>query len=435
MEQKKNKKLGIYMLTALVAGNMIGSGIFLLPSSLANIGSISIFSWCFTALGAFLLAIVFSKMSILVPKTGGPYAYAQVAFGNFIGFQIAYSYWICLWVGNAAIAVAMVGYLAVFWPALHHPVSGYIIAVLAIWLLTLENIRGAHAVGITQIITTIIKCIPIVLIAILGWEYFHSEYLTQSFNISQKSNFSALSNAATLTLWAFIGIESATVPTGMASNPKRDIPIATLLGTAIAAIVYIASSTAIMGMIPANILAKSTSPFAAAAEMIFGPWGKSLIAAGAAVACFGSLNGWVLLAGQVPMAAAEDKLFPSIFAKRNKADVPAHGLIITSVLTSILLIFTSDPNLVKQFHKLILIATFAALIPYFYTAMAEIIVSRQQKKSVKQKIHIIIAILAGGYAYWAIFGAGANIIFYTSILIFTSVPLYAWICWRNNRSI
>jgi APA family basic amino acid/polyamine antiporter len=428
----QTKKLGLCMLTALVAGNMIGSGIFLLPASLATIGSISIFSYCFTALGAFLLAIVFSKMSLLVPKTGGPYAYAQTAFGNFIGFQTAYSYWIYLWIGNAAVAVAMVGYLAVFWPILHHPIPASSVAIATIWLLTLVNTRGAHSVGILLIITTIIKYIPIVLIAILGWWYFHPQFLTQSFNISGRSNFSALSHAATLTLWAFVGLESATVPAGSVANPKRDIPLATLLGTLIAAIVYITSSTAIMGMIPAPILAKTTSPFAAAANIIFGHWGQWLIAAGAAISCFGCLNGWILLQGQVPMAAAKDNLFPSIFGKCNKADVPIKGLFITSILTSSLLLLTADPNLVKQFHLLILMATFAALITYLYTAVAEIIVLKQQQKTY-QKMHFFIAICATIYAYWTIFGAGSQIIFYTIIMIFTSVPLYAWIYWRKSK--
>lgn len=432
MNEKAHKKLGLWMLIALVAGNLVGSGIFLLPASLANIGSISILSWCLTACGAFLLATVFSKMSLLIPKIGGPYAYTQSAFGDFIGFQTAYSYWIYIWVGNAAIALAMVGYLAVFWPMLHQPIIATTVAISTIWLLTLVNMRGVHSAGKVQIIITVIKYIPIILIILLGGLYFHSEYLTQSFNVSHHSNFSALSNAATLTLWSFVGVESATVTSRYIDNPKRNIPLATLFGTLIAAIVYIASCTIIMGMIPASILAKSTSPFAAAAEIIFGPWGKWLIAAGAALSCFGCLNGWILLQGQVPMAASEDKLFPSIFAKCNRANVPVIGIVITSILTSILLLSTSTTNLVQRFHIFVLTATFAALILYFYTSIAEVIVLKQQKNTIKERVHLIVALLAALYAYWAIFGAGAQIIFYTLILVFTSVPLYAWTCWRKT---
>ena len=257
---KKPGKLGLCMLTTLVAGNMIGSGIFLLPSSLASIGSISLLSWCFTAVGAFLLAIVFSKMSLLVPKTGGPYAYAQAGFGQYIGFQTAYNYWVAIWVGNAAIALAMVGYLVVFFPGLHNPLASCLCAIAVLWLLTLVNIVGVRSAGMLQLVTTILKFLPLLLIALLGWTYFHPSYLTHSFNISGHSNFRAFSHAATLTMWTFIGVESATVPAASVDNPRRNIPLATLFGTLIAAVIYIASSTALMGMLPANVLAASSAP-------------------------------------------------------------------------------------------------------------------------------------------------------------------------------
>jgi basic amino acid/polyamine antiporter, APA family len=434
--KKQKKQLGLWMLTALVSGNMIGSGIFLLPSNLARIGSISLFSWIFTALGAFLLALVFSKMSTLVPKSGGPYAYAEAGFGKFIGFQTAYNYWIVIWAGNAAVAIALVGYLTVFWPVLNNPIASCFTAIAFIWILTLVNIMGLRQAGIIQVVTTILKFIPILVIAIFGWWYFHPEYLTQSFNISNQSNFHALSNAATLTLWAFIGLESATVPSAAVENPKRNIPLATLLGTLIATIIYIASSTAIMGMIPADQLATSFSPFAAAAKIIFGHWGEWIIAAGAVISCFGCLNGWTLIQGQVPMAAADDHLFPAIFAKRNKAGVPAIGIIITSTIASVFLLLTISPNLVEEFEILILIATLAALIPYLYTSIAEIIILKQQDNISPKKMaqHVTIALLASAYSLWAIFGSGKDILFYGSILLFTSIPLYALVHQRKKNS-
>lgn len=424
-------KLGLWTLTALVAGNMIGSGIFLLPASLASIGSISLLSWCFTAVGAFLLALVFSKMSLLVPKTGGPYAYAQAGFGDFIGFQTAYNYWIAIFVGNAAIVIAMVGYLTVFWSALQNPLFACAVALATIWFLTMVNIVGVRSAGFIQLITTILKFIPILVVAIFGWWYFHPEYLTSAFNISGASNFSALSSAAAMTLWAFIGLESATIPSANVENPTRNIPLATLLGTLLATVTYIASSTAIMGMIPAQILAQSTSPFAAAAEVILGPWGKWLIAAGAAIACFGCLNGWTLLQGQVAMAAADDKLFPAIFAKRNKAGVPVWGLVITSSLLSILLLLTASPQLIKQFEFIILLAVLASLIPYFYTAIAEIILVKNLTMPHK-KLHILIALTASVYAFWALFSSGTDIVFYGSMLVYSSLPIYALVAWQKR---
>lgn len=436
MPDDTKKDLGLLSLTTLVAGNMIGSGIFLLPSNLAHIGSVSLFSWILTSLGAFCLAIVFSHMSLLVPRKGGPYAYAGAGFGDFIAFQTAYSYWIAVWVGNAGIVIAMVGYLTVFWPILNHPVAICVTSITTVWLLTLFNIHGLRTASLLQLITTFLKLLPILLIALFGWFYFHPLYLTQSFNVSGQSNFTAISNGAALTLWAFIGLESATIPSASVRNPKRNIPLATILGTTIAIIVYITSSTAIMGMIPAKQLAASTSPFADAANIILGTDGKWFIAAGAAISCFGCLNGWILLQGQVAMAAADDSLFPKIFSIRNKAGIPAWGLIITSILITLLLLMTTSPNLVEQFQMIILIAALTSLVPYLFTSIAEIIVIKKMKKNGTISIfYITLAIIGAAYAFWAIFGSGEKIIFYGMMLIFTSIPIYGWLCWQRENQL
>jgi basic amino acid/polyamine antiporter, APA family len=425
------KKLGLATLTSLVAGNMIGSGVFLLPSTLAQLGSLSLISWLFTATGSFILALVFSRMSLLVPKTGGPYAYAQYGLGNFMGFQTAYSYWIAIWAGNAAIALAGVSYLSVFFPSLSDPIIACIVSIVFIWIFTLINIQGVHNAGFIQLVTTVLKMIPILLIATIGWFYFKPEFLTNSINVTtpHMSNFNLITHAATLTLWAFIGLESATVPADSVKNPKRDIPLATLLGTLIAMVVYITSSTTIMGMIPNANLQTSLSPFADAAEIIFGSWGKWIIAGGAVISCLGCLNGWILLQGQIPMAAARDGLFPKIFKKENSKGVPYYGLIISSILISVLLFFSISPNLVTQFKVIILTATLANLIPYLYTPVVEIILIRD-KKPIKM-ISLITSIIGIIYSFWAILGSGQDILVGGAILILSSVPLYIFIKGSN----
>lgn len=424
----KHKQLGLAALTALVTGDMIGSGIFLLPSELAQLGSLSLLSWVFTALGTVFLAFVFSKMSRLVPKTGGPYAFAKEGLGNVIGFQTAFSYWIAIWVGNAAIALAAVGYLSVFFPVLVDPVIACFTAIAFIWIFTLINLGGVHAAGIVQLVTTILKLIPIFFIGIVGWFFFQGNYLTEAVNVSSPhmSNFNLITHAATLTLWAFIGVESATVPSGSVKNPTRTIPLATMLGTLIAAIAYIASSAAIMGMVPNAQLQTSVSPFAAAADIIVGPWGKWLVAIGAIISSLGCLNGWILLQGQIPMAAAQDNLFLKIFARINRKGVPALGLIITSALISIFMLSTISPDLVKQFKVIILIATLANLIPYLYTPVAEIILLRNKQGRFEIKA-ALIALIALIYAFWAILGAGTDILSYGAVLVLASIPLYLFV--------
>lgn len=416
------KKLGLGALTALVAGNMIGSGVFLLPSNLAQLGSLSLLSWIFTTLGTMCIALVFCHISTFVTKTGGPYAYAETGLGRVIGFQTAYCYWIAIWVGNAAIALTGVGYLAVFFPALADPFLAAMITICFVWLFTLINLRGVESAGIIQLVMTILKLIPILLVIVFGWFYFQWDYISSSVNVTspEVSNYSVITQAATLTLWAFIGVESATIPSESVDNPRRNIPLATLIGTGIASAAYILSSTVIMGMIPNEILSVSTSPFADAAEIIFGDWGKWVIAAGAVISCFGCLNGWILLQGQIPMAAADDNLFLKIFSKRNKSGVPYYGIIITSVLISLLLFFTISPNLVEQFKMIILIATLANLIPYLYTPVAELVIKNFQMR----KLKIVISILAIGYSFWAMIGAGQEVLSLGALLVMSSIPLY-----------
>lgn len=430
-------KLGLWMLTALVTGNMIGSGIFLLPASLASYGSISLLAWIFTSAGALLIGLVFAKLSTIMPRIGGPYAYCREGFGDFVGFQMAYNYWIALWVGNAAIAVAFTGYLGFFIPALHgNAFLSFLVSASMVWLMTIVNIIGVRHAGLVQLVTTVLKLMPLLLIATLGLLFIDPENL-KHFNLTGKSDFSALTGAATLTLWAFIGLESATVPAENVENPQRNIARATILGVLITAAVYIFSTLAVMGAIAPEQLKHSTAPFADAAKIMFGPVGGVLIAIGAVISCFGALNGWTLLQGQIPLAAARDGLFPKIFAKETRSGTPVMGLIISSVLITLLLLLTLSENLVKQFTFIILLATLASLIPYLFTTMAQLIVFIKHREMFKGKRllgSVIIAILASAYAFWTIAGSGQEIVYYGVLLLFSSIPVYAWMKWRASRN-
>ena len=425
-------KLGLFMLIALVTGNMVGSGAFLIPAGIARIGSIGLTSLIFTSVGALCLALVFSKMSLLVPKTGGPYVYANAGFGEYMGFQTAYYYWLGAWVGNAAIVVAALGYINVFFPVLDDPVNKTIAILSIIWSLTIVNIIGIRFAGFIQIFTTILKFAPLLLIGIVGWWYFNPEYLTQNFNVTTESNLSTFSFGITLTLWLFVGVESATIPANSIKNPKRNIPLATLLGTAIAAVIYILSNTAIFGMLPNDILANSTSPFAAAANIILGAWGKFFVAGGAIIACLGTLNGWTLVAAQIPMAGAHDGIFPKIFGKCRRPGIPTFSLIITSLLISTLVLASSYLNLIEQFDFLIISASTACLVAYFYTSVAEIIVLPKKILDRKTIFHIVIAILAAAYSFYAILGSTKEVLFLSLAFLLLTIPLYAIFKWKRK---
>lgn len=420
-------KMGLWMLLALVVGNMIGSGVYMLPASLAGIGSITIFSWILTAVGAICVAFVFGRLSEAIPKTGGPYAYAEEGFGRYIGSQSAFLYWIYVWTGNAAIAIAGTGYLSFLIPTLKNPLHGALTAIAILWILTFNNMRSASQIGLFQILVTIIKLLPILAVVILGWFFFHPHYIMDSINVTGKSNLSAISLGLNFTLWAFVGIESATVPAGSIENPKKNIPLATIIGTLFVAVFYITVSIVIMGMIPNANLQASSAPFADAAQIIFGHFGGTLIALGAFISCVGCINGFIMLQGQVPMAAAKEGLFPfsNFFSRTNKNEMPVNALIFSTILTSVFLLLTISGNLTQQFNLIINLATSFAILVYFLSALSEVILAKRNKTPirVRAKLTIVIAI---AYTFWAFFSVGPEMIFYEMILIFVSMILYVF---------
>ncbi|MCD6045599.1 MAG: arginine/agmatine antiporter [Gammaproteobacteria bacterium] len=428
------KTLGLPMLIALVAGNMIGSGVFLLPANLAEIGSISLFSWLFTTAGALLLAVVFSHLSVRFPKAGGPYAFAKLGLGSFMGFQTAYCYWLAILAGNAALAIAFAGYLQVFVPVLRQGNLSSLCAIVAIWFFTLINCKGVRSAGYAQLLTTILKLIPLLAVAFLGWQAIHWHYYTDSFNVTipQQSNLKAIFSGATLTFWAFLGLESATVPADSVDNAHRNIPRATLYGTLLAASVYIVCSFVMIGMLPVTILQSSNSPFADAAQLLMGTAGRYFIAVGAIISSLGALNGWILMQGQVARAVADDGLFPGVFARLNKDHVPAHGMIISSLIITGLLLLTMSQRLIQQFQLIILLAVLASLVPYFYTMIAELLLIKRGQYGAVKWYYYLAVMAAALFSIWMICSLDRQTLFYGLLVLLSSFPFYVY-CSRKGR--
>ncbi|MFC2151029.1 amino acid permease [Bacteroidota bacterium] len=423
----EQSKIGFWTSTSLVVGNMTGSGIFLLPAALAFYGGISLFGWLFTTIGSIFLALVFARLSKIIPKAGGPYAYAREGFGDFAGFIVVWGYWVSIWCGNAAISVAGVGYLSVFIPVLKNNnfLSGAL-AILAIWIFTYINSMNIRKVGKVQIVTTILKIIPLVAFGTIGFLYFKVESFTP-FNVSEKSTFDAITSCAALTLWAFLGLESATIPSDKVKNSQKTIPRATITGTLIAAIIYISATMAVMGIISPFELQKSSAPFADAAKVVWGNWGLYIVAIGAAISCFGALNGWILIQGQMPYAAAKDKLFPERFQKVSKKNVPIFGIIFASILATILVSMNYTKGLVGMFSFMIMLATLTVLFPYVLSSCAEITIYFKKKIKVPKKTYIsvlFISIPALLYSIWAVIGLGFEIILWGVLLLLFGIPIY-----------
>ena len=429
------RPLGFWMCTALVVGNMIGSGIFLLPAALAPYGGISIFGWLFTSIGAVLLALVFGRLSRIAPQAGGPYAYTRRGFGDLAAFLVAWGYWISVWVGNAAIAVAFTSYLGFLWPPLAEtPAAAASVALAAIWILTGVNALGVREAGLVQLATTVLKLVPLIAIGIVGLFFLDTSNFVP-FNASGSSSLAAITATATLTLWALTGLESATIPADHVRDPERTIPRATVTGTLFTATIYIFATVAVMGLIPPRVLARSGAPFAEAASAMWGGWAAYAVAVGAAISCFGALNGWILMQGQVPLAAARDGLFPRIFGRLSKKKTPAIGMVVSSGLATALLLMNFTRGLVGLFTFAILLATLTVLVPYVMSAMAELMIFiRERERFAGERLlgSAVIALLAFIYSMWAIAGAGRDAVYWGALLLAAGLPVYVWITWRGG---
>lgn len=434
--KSSHQKIGLISATSLVVGNMIGAGVFVLPAALAKYGSISLIGWLISAFGAIVLAIIFSSLSkIISDKSGGPYIYSKNGFGDFIGFLVAWGYWVCTWIGNGAIVISIIGASGFFFPTItNDPIFSVAYGISIIWILTYINIRGIKDSAIVQIITTILKLLPILIVIIFGLLFFDLSNFPK-FNLTDNSDISIIPIVASLTLYAFLGIESASIPAENVKNPKKNIPKATMIGTLICVLVYFSGTTILFGVLPVEIMQNSAAPFVDAAEVIGGKYMASLVGLGTIIAGIGALNGWILITGQMPLAASNDKLFPEVFGKQNSKGVPILGLIIGSVLTSFVMLMNYNDSLVNQFEFLILLSTFICLVPYLFTAASFSLISLRNFKNGELIKNIIISVLGFLFSVWAIYGSGKESVFYGFILLLLGIPLYVYIKWKNNRSL
>ena len=423
--------VGFWTAAALVVGNMIGSGVFMLPASLAPYGGVSLIGWVISASGSVLLAMVFARLGRREPAAGGPYAYTRRAFGDLAGFLVAWGYWISSWSTNAALAVAFVGYLDPFFPTVvRHPPSAAIAAIATLWLLTAVNIRGVATAGHVQVVTTALKVLPLLVIGFAGLAALQPAH----FAITPRE-LPALGRdvmaTVTLTLWAFLGLESATIPAASVRDPDRTIPRATMAGTLVAAAIYLISTVGVMGVVSPDVLAKTTAPFADAARTLFGDPAAMVVAIGAAISCFGALNGWILIVGQLPLAVARDGLFPRAFARISPRGTPVTGMVVSGLLSTALIALNYTRGLVDLFTFIILLATLSTLVPYVFCSLAELLVERGEATGRRRGAGVVSA-LAFLYALVAVAGAGAETVYWGFLLLLVGLPVYVAIQRRQR---
>ena len=426
------QSLGLATCTALVVGNMIGSGFFVAPAALARFGTTALIGWGVMSLGAVCLGMVFARLARIAPATGGPYAYTRMGFGRFAGFMIAWGYWISIWASLPAMAAALVGYLVTLVPALgEHRFVAIGIGVGSMWAVAAVNLRGVKEAGLFQAVTTYTKMVPFVSIAVFGlfWVDWHT---FATLNPSGEPFLGALAATAPLTMFAFLGIESATVPAGDVIDPRRTIPRATILGTLISASVYILGTAVVMGVIPRETLMHSHAPFADAARAMWGEWAAVLIALAAIISSLGALNGWTLMLSQVPMAAARDGAMPAVFAKVSANGVPARGLVISVGLsTALVLLSVSGSSAFVAFYNLVVnLSTDAAMVPYVFCSVVEAILFVERKpisRALRVGPFTPVALVAFVFSLGTIYGAGAEAGMWSLLLILLAAPVWVFL--------
>ncbi|MFJ2745747.1 amino acid permease [Streptomyces sp. NPDC087440] len=436
-QSRHSRRFGLFAATTLVMGNIIGGGIFLLPASVAPFGTISLLAFGVLTLGAICLALVFGKLANQHPQTGGPYVYAREAFGDFAGFLAAWSYWITAWVSNAALAVAAVGYLDVVFPLGDSKFAMMLAALVVQWLPAAANFAGTRYVGAVQVVATVLKFAPLLLVAVGGLFSFRTENLGP-FQASGSGAVGAVSASAAILLFSYLGVESAAVSAGEVRNPRRNVGRATIFGTLGAAFVYLLGTLSVFGNVPHDKLVDSGAPFSDAVNNMFGgTWGGTVVACAAVISILGALNGWTLLSAQTPYAAAKDGLFPQVFATK-KRGVPTVGVIVTVILASLLTVYNYTAGSDGVFEILVLVTTFTATVPYLLATAAQLyfLLSGQSERVNRGRLvrDGVLAALAAGFSMWLVAGSGYAAVYQGVLFLFAGVIVYACMSARKKRA-
>jgi APA family basic amino acid/polyamine antiporter len=425
------RALGLLMCTALVVGNTIGVGIFMLPASLAPYGLNAVPGWLITTGGCVFVAWVFAGLARTFPQDDGPYAYSARAFGSGVAFVIMWCYWISTIVTNAVLATGVVGYLSSFFPVLatNHLLAA-VTAVALVWLFVLINVRGVRTAGWVQVWSSVLKLVPQVGIVALGvWAFFapHETSLVQV--PTTPTSLSGVITASTLALYAMLGVECAAMPAGRVCDPGRTIPRATFIGTLTVAVVYICVSLIPMLLIPQGQLAASSAPFADLFARFYGPASAKLLAAFVIVSGLGCLNGWTLILGELTVSFARHGGFPQALAKVNEHGAPTRAFVLTGILASLMMLTSYSDSTAGAFTFLSVVVTAANLPVYFGCAIAVLLLWRRgqlAKPGPRESRWLAAAVMATVYCVWVSIGIGGKSLLWALALCAVGVPVYWW---------
>ncbi len=403
----------------------------MLPARLAALGPLSLFGWLISGTGAILLALVFAQLSMMVSRGGGPHVYIEKAFGRKTAFFAAWTYWLISWIGSISIIITAVGYLT---PVLgiSSPLLYLLLEIAIITSVTCINIRGTALAGSVEIFLTIIKCLPLIIIPLMGVLFFQDHH-SDLFAVRSLSLFTTLNSASLITFWGFIGIETATTTAAIVENPRRTIPRAVILGTLIVTSIYFFNSWGVMSIVPLQTLAQSHAPYVDATQLVFGPGWNMVIAVIAFVACIGTLNAWVLTSGQIALEAAKNQLFPSFFTKRTQSGSPYLCLLVSFACIVLILCSTLTPNVLSLLNVIIDVSVVTFVLIYLSCTIAYLKTIVLDPK--KSYFYGAVALFAAVFCTWILLFVSLKTLFYCAILPLSGIPIYLWNKKRIDQSL
>ena len=427
MSTSKNK-MSVLQLTILTAVNMMGSGIIMLPTKLAEVGALSIVSWLITAVGSMCLAYAFAKCGMYSKKGGGMGGYADYSFGKAGNFMANYTYGVSLLIANIAIAISAVGYAATFLDAELTPLMTGIYTIITLWLATVLNFGGASITGRVSSFTVWGVIAPVLVISTLGWAYFSADMYTANWNVHNMPFMEAATNSIAMTLWAFLGLESACANADAVDNPEKNVPKAVLGGTLGAAAIYIVSTNMVFGIVPANELVNSNAPFGLAFASMFNSTIGKVVMGLMVMSCFGSLLGWQFTIANVFKGAADEGYFPKLFSKITSKEAPVVGMVTITITQSFMSLMTISPSLSEQFETLVNLAVVTNIIPYLLSMGAIIVLMKAAKRTgTELKSTTLIAFVGSLYSLYALYASGFEAMTYGSIVTFAGWTLYGFV--------
>lgn len=419
------RKFGFWLATALVIGNIMGAGIFMMPAGLVPYGWNAVSAWLLTLVGVLCLAWVYAELSRYLPEAGGTFGFMTLAAGEPIAFLGAWGYLVSLWAANAAITVTGVSYLMRLVPPLAAtPLGAPLAAVTIVWLLTWVNLRGIHAAGVVQLITTIVKLVPFVAVAgIAAWRLSTDGWSLLPPIHADSFSWAGTTGAAGLTLFAMLGLESATMPADAVENPTRNIPLATMVGTGVTAIFSLVATCAVVLMLPAETVLASKAPIADFIAVSWGDIAGGVVAVCAVASSFGALNGWLLLGGELPAAMADAGTLPRWFGLRNAAGAPARSVLVGSVFTTLLAMMGYTRTAGAAFSFAALLAAATGLGVYVICSFG---VFRLMRLGLIPRRRGLIGCGAGAsvFSLWTLYGSGWEALGWGAVLIAAGWPLF-----------